>query len=87
MEQVSPQDAQQSVVAAFHSVELISNIVTDAEMQDSPIQERVQRVDANVEHLKVMLSKEWFVEALTVQQRSEIDQTIALGTAYISENS
>jgi hypothetical protein len=80
------QDVQQSITAAFHSVELIDAILIGDVMESDPINDKVQRVDANVGHLNLMLSKEWFSEALTVEQRGEMELVISSGSAYVAQN-
>jgi hypothetical protein len=54
------QDPQQSISAAFDSVNLINNTIL--EIIDD---ENKSTVSRNVEHLQLMLGKEWFSEALT----------------------
>ena len=42
-------------------------------------------VTRNVQHLEIMLSKEWFSEALTQQQLTDINSCIANGNTYTAE--
>lgn len=62
----------QSVNAAFDSVNLINelNAKTDKTQDDS------DTVSRNVEHLIIMMSKEWFVNALTTEQTTAINAII-----------
>jgi hypothetical protein len=39
-------------------------------------------VKINVEHLVLMLSKDWFATGLTVEQKSQIDACIIAGNSY-----
>jgi hypothetical protein len=40
-------------------------------------------VERNVKHLELMLTKEFFADALTSTQKSEIDTCITAGNSYI----
>ena len=72
------QDPQQSINAAFDSVNLINNTIL--EIIDN---ENKSTVSRNVEHLQLMLGKEWFSEALTEQQLLDINNCIEDGSLYI----
>ena len=72
------QDPQQSISAAFDSVNLINNTIL--EIIDD---ENKSTVSRNVEHLQLMLGKEWFSEALTEQQLLDINNCIEDGSLYI----
>jgi hypothetical protein len=68
-----------AVSAAFDSVNLINKLITE-EATDK----KKDNVKRNVGHLEVMLSKEFFTEALTQTQKDEIDACILAGKAYIA---
>jgi hypothetical protein len=72
------QDPKQSINAAFDSVNLINNTIL--EIIDD---ENKSTVSRNVEHLQLMLGKEWFSEALTEQQLLDINNCIEDGSLYI----
>ncbi len=55
----------QSVSAAFDSVDLINRNEDDSET-----------IERNVEHLRIMMSYEWFVSALTIEQMEQINTII-----------
>jgi hypothetical protein len=71
-------NAQQSISAAFDSVNLINETITKP--TDDENKDLVKR---NVEHLEIMLGKEFFSNTLTTEQRSEIDNTIISGKSYL----
>ena len=71
-------NVQQSISAAFDSVNLINETVTKP--TDDENKNLVKR---NVDHLEIMLGKEFFSNELTVEQKSEIDRTIVLGKNYL----
>jgi hypothetical protein len=72
-------NTQQSISAAFDSVNLINETITKP--TDDENKDLVKR---NVEHLEIMLGKEFFSNALTTEQRSEIDNTIISGKSYLN---
>ena len=73
-------NTQQSISAAFDSVNLINNTILETASDDNK-----STVTRNVQHLEIMLSKEWFSEALTQQQLTDINSCIANGNSYTAE--
>lgn len=63
--ELKPEQIAQSVSAAFDSVELINRNEDDAET-----------IERNIEHLCIMMSKEWFAAALTAEQAEQINAII-----------
>ena len=59
--EVTQEQARVSVNAAFDSVNLINEINALAEKT----QEDLDTLDRNVEHLNIMLNKDWFAAELT----------------------
>ena len=59
---------QQSISAAFDSV----NLVAELKAKESVTEDEQGTIDRNVEHLNIMLGKEWFAVALTAEQTSAI---------------
>jgi hypothetical protein len=75
----TPEQTTKQVSAAFDSVNLINRVTLD------PVtDEKKSTVDRNMKHLELMLTKEWFAEALTTEQRNEIDTCISIAAAYIA---
>jgi hypothetical protein len=72
VEEVTAEQAAQSVLAAYDSVNLIAELRAKAELSE----EESATVTRNVEHISIMLGKEWFVNALTTEQKSELDALI-----------
>ena len=68
-EEQTPEQVQRSISAAFDSVNLINQL----KAQTSLTEEEQDRVNRNVEHLRIMLGKEWFSEGLTEQQKTDIN--------------
>ena len=68
-EEQTPEQVQRSISAAFDSV----NLINELKSQLSLTEEEQDRVNRNVEHLRIMLAKEWFSEGLTEQQKTDIN--------------
>ena len=68
---------EKSVSAAFDSVNLINKFVLET-VDDK----KKATVNRNVTHLELMLTKEFFVDALTSVQKDEIEACIAAGNMY-----
>lgn len=62
----------QSVNAAFDSV----NLINELNAKTDKTQDDLDTISRNVEHLIVMMSKEWFVNALTSEQTTAINAII-----------
>lgn len=69
---------EKSISAAFDSVALINKLILQT--VDDKKKANVKR---NVQHLELMLTKEFFTEALTTEQRTEIETCIEVGNTYI----
>jgi hypothetical protein len=67
-----------SISAAFDSVTLINKLVAETAND-----KKKANVERNVKHLELMLTKEFFADALTSSQKSEIETCITAGNSYI----
>jgi hypothetical protein len=76
MENKTP-NPEKAISAAFDSVALINKLITET-IDDK----KKANVERNVGHLKLMLKKEFFTEALTTSQKTEIETCIASGNTY-----
>ena len=79
METPTPEQIQQHISAAFDSVNLINEEITK-EVTDN----RKDTVKRNYQHLEIMMGKDWFVDALTTQQETDINAAITAGKAYVA---
>lgn len=79
MEEMTQEEIQGSVRAAFDSVNLINEQIL-LPLTD----ETSDLVDRNYRHLQVMLSKDWFSEALTTEERAAIDKSIEDSLTYLN---
>jgi hypothetical protein len=77
MEKQTP-NPEKSISAAFDSVNLINKLILE-----TADDKKKSNVDRNVKHLEIMLTKEFFTEALTAEQKTEIETCIAAGKTYI----
>lgn len=59
------EEIEKQISAAFDSVELI---IRNEDDEDT--------INRNVEHLKIMMGKEWFSSSLTPEQTTEINNLI-----------
>jgi hypothetical protein len=75
----TPKEIEESVDAAFDSVNLINQESVSAKTDVT-----ISTVKRNYEHLEIMMSKTWFSSALTPQQTIDINNAIQLGITYCS---
>ena len=68
MENLTQEQVQNSVNAAYDSVNLINELNLIEELSD----EQKDTLSRNKEHIKIMLEKEWFYNALTEEQKVEL---------------
>ncbi len=73
MEDLTKEQIQKHISAAYDSVNLI-NSLNELEILTPEEEATVAR---NIEHLKIMLGKEWFFAELTAAQKSEINTIVA----------
>lgn len=57
-----------SVSAAYDSV----NLINELNAKESLTEEELETLDRNVEHIRIIMGKTWFVEGLTVEQITEL---------------
>jgi len=65
-------DIPQRISAAFDSVNLINSLNVISELTEKQI--KIKSV--NISHLQHMMSKDWFVDALTEEQTNQINSVI-----------
>ena len=72
------EDIAQDYTAMGHSVELINGVIAGTSMADEEAADRQSTVDRNVEHLEIMVAKEfWTNESMTAS-----NSAITAGKAY-----
>jgi hypothetical protein len=78
MEELTLEEIQGSIRAAFDSVNLINEKILLEKTEDLS-----DSVDRNYRHLEIMISKEWFADALTEPERESIDSAIQSGQNFV----
>ena len=71
--EITEEQTQRSISAAFDSVNLINELKT----KPSLTEEEQSRLDRNKEHLIIMLGKDWFDAGLTEQQKNDINACLS----------
>ena len=72
------EDIAQDYTAMGHSVELINGIIDESKMADESDEEKQSAVDRNVEHLELMVAKDfWTDESMTA-----VNSAISAGKSY-----
>ena len=72
------EDILQDYTAMGHSVELINGIIDGSKMADESAEDRQDCVDRNVEHLEIMVAKDfWTTESMTA-----VNSAITAGNSY-----
>ena len=72
------EDILQDYTAMGHSVKLINGIIDGSKMADESATEKQDCVDRNVEHLELMVAKDyWTTESMTA-----VNSAITAGNSY-----
>jgi|LauGreDrversion4_2_1035121.scaffolds.fasta_scaffold70364_5 hypothetical protein len=69
---LTQEQIERTVLSAFDSV----NLVNELNALESLDEEQTACKDRNVEHLNIMMAYDWFVDALTEEQKTEINKII-----------
>ena len=78
----SVEDVQQSIRAAFDSVNLINAVIAGTQDENQTDDNKKSTVKRNVEHLNIMLGKDWFVSGSSSSQLTQMNECITSGTTY-----
>ena len=68
-ENLTQEEITKSVTAAYDSVSLINDLLAKLSLTEDETDTLVR----NKKHLTIMLGKEWFAAALTVEQKAELE--------------
>lgn len=68
-EEVTAEQAAKSVLAAYDSV----NLIAELRAKETLTEEEIATITRNVDHIAIMLGKDWFVAALTAEQKTELE--------------
>ena len=72
------EDIAQDYTAMGHSVELINGIIDGSKMADDEAEDKQSTVDRNVEHLELMVAKDYW----TNEDMTAVNAAIVAGKAY-----
>ena len=72
------EDIAQDYTAMGHSVDLINGIIDGSQMSDEEAADRQSAVDRNVEHLELMVAKDFWTD----EDMTAVDAAIVAGKAH-----
>ena len=72
------EDIAQDYTAMGHSVDLINGIIDGTQMADEEAEDRQSAVDRNVEHLELMVAKDYW----TSEDMTAVNAAITAGKAH-----
>ena len=72
------EEIAQDYTAMGHSVDLINGIIDGTQMADEEAEDRQSAVDRNVEHLELMVAKDYW----TSEDMTAVNSAIAAGKAH-----
>ena len=72
------EDIAQDYTAMGHSVELINGIIDGSKMADQEAADRQSAVDRNVEHLELMVAKDFWTD----EDMTAVNSAITAGNNY-----
>ena len=72
------EDIAQDYTAMGHSVELINSIIAGTSMIDEEAADRQSAVDRNVEHLELMVAKDFWTD----EDMTAVNSAISAGKSY-----
>ena len=72
------EEIAQSYTAMVHSVELINGIIDDSKMADESEEDKKDCVKRNVEHLELMVAKDFWTD----EDMNDVESAITAGNNY-----
>ena len=72
------EDIAQDFTAMGHSVELINGIIDESKMADESAEDRQDCVNRNVEHLELMVAKDFWTD----EDMTAVNSAISAGKAH-----
>ena len=78
MDEITSEQIAQNYTAMGHSVDLINAIIAGDTMADDDAADRQDCVDRNVEHLELMVAKDYW----TSEDMTAVNAAIAAGNGY-----
>ena len=81
MDELTTEQIAQNYTAMGHSVQLITDVIAGNAMADEDAAERQGCVDRNVEHLQLMVAKDYW----TSEDMTAVNAAITAGQGYTAE--
>ena len=81
MDEITAEQIAQNYTAMGHSVQLITDVIAGNAMADEDAEERQGCVDRNVEHLQLMVAKDYW----TSENMTAVNAAITAGQGYTAE--
>ena len=81
MDELTAEQIAQNYTAMGHSVQLITDVIAGDAMADDDAEERQGCVDRNVEHLQLMVAKDYW----TSEDMTAVNAAITAGQGYTAE--
>ncbi len=78
MDELTTEQIAQNYTAMGHSVQLITDVIAGNAMADDDAEERQGCVDRNVEHLQLMVAKDYW----TTEDMTAVNAAITAGQGY-----
>ena len=74
----TPEEILQDYTAMGHSVSLINGIIAGTSMEDETDEDKQSTVERNVEHLELMVAKDYW----TTEDMTAVNSAITAGNSY-----
>jgi len=81
MDELTAEQIAQNYTAMGHSVQLITDVIAGDAMADDDAEERQSCVDRNVEHLELMVAKDYWTD----ENMTAVNAAITAGQGYTAE--
>ena len=81
MDELTAEQIAQNYTAMGHSVDLINAIIAGTAMADDDAADKQDCVDRNVEHLEIMVAKDYW----TTEDMTAVNAAITAGQGYTAE--
>ena len=78
MEELTTEEIAQNYTAMGHSVDLINAIIGGTQMADDEAEDKQDCVDRNVEHLEIMVAKDYWTD----EDMTAVNSAITAGQGY-----
>ena len=78
MEELTTEEIAQNYTAMGHSVDLINAIIAGDAMADDTAEDKQACVDRNVEHLEIMVAKDYWTD----EDMTAVNSAITAGQGY-----